>query len=118
MTVPWGEPKPRFFELVGERFISRPAATLQGRVDVYLGRTAGGLLLIVAGLLAPLAATRLAGLRVTRAQRRALLGAAAVLALAVLAWASAPVTGLPRATGLARPGFLAESGLRYALPAR
>lgn len=117
VTVPWGEPKPRFFELVGERFISRPAATLQGRVDVYLGRTAGGLLLIVAGLLAPLAATRLAGVRVTRAQRRALLGAAAVLALAVLAWASAPVTGLPRATGLARPGFLAESGLRYALPA-
>jgi len=71
----------------------------------------------VAGLIAPLAATRLAGVRVTRAQRRALLGAAAVLGLAVLAWASAPVTGLPRATGLARPGFLAESGLRYALPA-
>ncbi|MDX6659395.1 MAG: hypothetical protein QOJ55_217 [Solirubrobacteraceae bacterium] len=117
VTVPWGEPKPRFFELVGDRFISRPAATLQGRVDVYLGRAAGGLLLIVAGLLAPLAATRLAGVRVTRGQRRALLGAAAVLALAVLAWASAPVTGLPRATGLARPGSLAESGLRYALPA-
>jgi len=71
----------------------------------------------VAGLLAPLAATRLAAVRVTPAQRRALIGAAAVLAVAVLAWASAPVTGLPRATGLARPGFLAESGLRYALPA-
>jgi hypothetical protein len=71
----------------------------------------------VAGLLAPLAATRLAGVRVTRAQRRALLGAAAVVALAVLAWAWAPVTGLPRAPGLQRPGFLAESGLRYALPA-
>jgi hypothetical protein len=117
VSVPWGEPRPRFFQLVGERFIDRPAATLAGRVDVYFGRAAGGLLLIVAGLLAPLAATRLAGVRVTRAQRRALLGAAAVVALAVLAWASAPVTGLPRAPGLQRPGFLAESGLRYALPA-
>jgi hypothetical protein len=117
VSVPWGEPRPRFFQLVGERFIARPAATLAGRVDVYVGRAAGGLLLIVAGLLAPLAATRLAGVRVTRAQRRALLGAAAVVALAVLAWASAPVTGLPRAPGLQRPGFLAESGLRYALPA-
>jgi hypothetical protein len=117
VSVPWGEPRPRFFQLVGERFIARPAATLAGRVDVYFGRAAGGLLLIVAGLLAPLAATRLAGVRVTRAQRRALLGAAAVVALAVLAWASAPVTGLPRAPGLQRPGFLAESGLRYALPA-
>ncbi len=117
LSVPWGEPKPRFFDLVGERFIARPAATLQGRVDVYLARMAGGLLLVVAGLLAPLAGTRLAGMPVERTQRRALLGAAAVLALAVLAWAAAPVTGLPRASGLARPGFLAESGLRYALPA-
>src|SRR5206468_2031389 len=99
------------------RFIARPVATLQGRVDVYLARTAGGLLLVLAGLLAPLAGTRLAGVPVARAQRRALVGAAAVLALAVLAWAAAPVTGLPRADGLARPGFLAESGLRYALPA-
>ena len=99
-----GEPKPRFFDLVGERFINRPAATLAGRGDVYVGRTAGGLLLIVAGLLAPLAATRLAGVRVTRAQRRALLGAAAVVALAVLAWASAPVTGVPRAPASRGPG--------------
>jgi len=27
LSVPWGESKPRFFELVGERFIARPAAT-------------------------------------------------------------------------------------------
>jgi hypothetical protein len=117
LTVPWGEPKPRFFALVGERFIDRPAATLHGRVDVYLGRVAGGLVVVVAGLLAPLAGTRLAGVAVARSQRRALLGAAALVALAVLAWTVAPVTGLPRASGLARPGYLAESGLRYALPA-
>ena len=61
VSVPWGEPKPRFFKLVAERFIERPAATLHGRVDLYLGRVAGGLLLVVAGLLAPLAGTRSAG---------------------------------------------------------
>ena len=117
VSVPWGEPKPRFFKLVAERFIERPAATLHGRVDVYLGRVAGGLLLVVAGLLAPLAGTRLAGVPVSKSQRRTLVAVAGLLALAVLAWASAPVTGLPRAHGLARPGYLAESGLRYALPA-
>jgi hypothetical protein len=117
VSAPGGEPKPRFFQLVGERFIARPAATLHGRVDVYLARMGGGLLLVVAGLLAPLAGSRLAGVPVAPAQRRALFGAAAVLALAVLAWAAAPVTGLPRTGGLDRPGFLAESGLRYALPA-
>jgi hypothetical protein len=117
LAAPWGASKPRFFELVGERFIDRPEATLRHRVDIYLARTAGGLLLVGAALLVPLAATRLAGTRVSRAQRRALVGVAVVLAVALLAWAAAPVTGLPRATGLARPGYLAESGLRYLLPA-
>src|SRR5205807_138089 len=117
VSVPWGASKPRFFDLVGERFIDRPVATLRHRVDVYLGRTAGGLLLLGAGVLSPLAATRLAGSRVDGAQRRALLGMASVVAVALLAWAAAPVTGLPRATGLARPGYLAESALRYLLPA-
>jgi hypothetical protein len=117
LAVPWGASKPRFFSLVGERFIDRPQATIHGHLDIYLGRTAGGLLLVAAAPLLALAATRLAGGRVTRTQRRALVGAAAVVALAVLAWAAAPVTGLPRATGLARPGYLADSGLRYLLPA-
>jgi hypothetical protein len=43
--------------------------------------------------------------------------AAAIAALALAAWLVAPVTGLPRARGLERPGDLAVSGLRYMLPA-
>ena len=117
LAVPWGEPRPRYFALVGERFIDRPQATLHGHLPLYLERTAGGLLAIAAALLLALAATRLAGVRTTRVQRWALIGAAAAVAVAVLAWAATPVTGLPRPGGLARPGYLAQAGLRYLLPA-
>ena len=117
VSLPWGEPRPRFFELVDQSFIGRPAATLHGRVDTYLARLGGGLALVLGALLAPLAATRLANLRPSPGQRRALLTAAVVAVLAVVAWLLAPVTGLPRARGLARPGDLAVSGLRYLLPA-
>lgn len=117
VALPWGEPRPHFFGLVDQSFIGRPEATLHGRGGVYATRLAGGLVLIVGALLAPLAATRLAGVPPSRGQRLAVLGAAAAAALALLAWLLAPVTGLPRAPGLARPGDLAVSGLRYLLPA-
>jgi hypothetical protein len=117
VALPWGEPRPHFFTLVDQSFIGRPAATLHGRGDVYVARLAGALVLIVGVLLAPLAATRLAGGRPSSGQRRVVLGAVAVAALALAAWLAAPVTGLARAPGLARPGDLAVSGLRYMLPA-
>ncbi len=117
LALPWGEPRPHFFTLIDQPFIGRPAATLHGRGDVYAARLAGGLVLILATLLAPLAATRLAGVRLSHGQRRAVLVAAAAAVLALVAWLVAPVTGLPRAQGLTRPGDLAVSGLRYMLPA-
>lgn len=117
VALPWGEPRPHFFALVDQPFIGRPAATLHGRGDVYAARLAGGLVLILATLLAPLAATRLAGGRLSRGQRSAVLVAAGAAVLALAAWLVAPVTGLARTHGLTRPGELAFSGLRYMLPA-
>ena len=117
LALPWGEPQPPFFSLIDQSFIGRPAATLRGREDVYFQRLAGGLVLVLGAVLAPAAATRLAGVRPSPAQRRAVLAAGAVATLAIAAWLLAPVTGLPRARGLERPGDLAVSGLRYMLPA-
>lgn len=117
VSVPWGAARPRLFRIFGERFIERPAATLDGRLDVYLGRTAGGLVLLAGALVLPLLALRLAGRPLSRPLRRGLPVAALVAGLALLAWASAPVTGVPRAPGYSHIATLAVSGLRYLLPA-
>ena len=38
---PWGDPKPRFFELVNTTFLQRPQATLDGRLGDYEDRLGG-----------------------------------------------------------------------------
>jgi len=103
VSAPWGDPVPPFLERFHVSFLERPVETLDGRLDQYRVALGGGLVLLLGALAAPLAAPR-----------RQVLAAAGVTVLAVLAWASAPYTGVARA-----PVFdlLAVSTTRYLVPA-
>jgi hypothetical protein len=84
VATPWGDPVPASVETVSTSFLSRPGPTIDGLGSLYTHKFGGGWLLLVAGILAPLAAPR----------RRVLI-AAAVTAGGLLAWTLSPVTGLP-----------------------
>ena len=107
MATPWGDPSPPFIELLDVRFAERPLDTLEGRLGDYASFLAGGLLLLLAALLAPLAARR---------PRRDVAAAAAITAIGLLAWATAPVTGLARSPLVTPPDVWALSTSRYLLP--
>jgi hypothetical protein len=81
--APWGDPRPRFLERVHQSFLDRPRASLRGRLGLYSDNLAGSTVLVAGALLAPLVA-----------RRRVVLAAAAVTALGLIAWASAPFTGI------------------------
>jgi hypothetical protein len=101
VNAPWGDPNPPLIDAASPSFLERPSATLSGRLGDYADLVAGGLVLLIGGLLAAFA------------NRRAAVAAGAT-ALSVVLWALAPVTGASR-----DPAFvgIAISALRYLLPA-
>jgi hypothetical protein len=101
ISAPWGDAQPPLIKVVSPSFIERPDATLSGRVGDYVDQLAGGLVLLVGGLLAGFA------------NRRAAVAAGAT-ALSLVLWVLAPVTGASRDPAFAG---IAISALRYLLPA-
>ena len=99
---PTGNPVPRTMRVFDISFLSRPAATVKAVGNGYLDQIAGGLGLIAGVLAVPLVA-----------RSRAALAAAALAALSVLVWASAPYTGVTHVTALQQ---LAVATARYLLP--
>jgi hypothetical protein len=102
VATPWGDPVPEAVRAVHTSFLDRPRATIDLLGDSYLDRFGGGVLLLLAGVLAPLVAWR----------RRVLIAAAAV-AIGLLVWARSPVTGIAPSGALPETVF---STTRYALP--
>ena len=98
----WGDDVPRAIARLDVSFFERPRATLQGRTNEYLGAIAGGLVLLVAGILA-----------VLLDRGRAVLAASATALIAAFVWASGPFTGLTDDPVV----DLSLSTLRYLLPA-
>jgi hypothetical protein len=101
VSAPWGDPKPPLIKVVSPSFLERPDATLSGRLGDYADQLAGGLALLVGGLLAGFANRRAAA-------------AAGATALAVVLWMVAPITGASHDPAFAG---IAISALRYLLPA-
>jgi hypothetical protein len=111
----WGDPRPRFLELVDTKLVERLSATLDGRLDMYAGQLAGGVVLLAGALLVVLRGAVPGGL--TRPLKLGLLTAGGVTVLALLIWSTAPGTGLPTAAGLLFPETWPASTVRYLLPA-
>jgi len=107
VTTPWGDSVPPVVRFIYASFLDHPGATIAGLGHEYLTHFAGGLLLLVGAVLAPLAAPRW----------RVALGAIVVIA-AALVWARSPVTGLPSGPGMRESVFLSApiSTTRYLLP--
>lgn len=102
VATSWGDPVPELFTLLDASFLDRPGATLEGRVGSYLDVTAGGLVLVAGGLLAPLFAPG-----------RATALAALATALGALIWATAPLTGIADHPALEH---FSLTTVRYLLP--
>jgi hypothetical protein len=98
---PWGDPAPPVFDL-GHTFLEHPRATLDARWPAYRSDLAGGVVVLVAGVLSPLLS-----------RRPAVLGAAGATALSILLWMRAPFTGLPGVDVLEQT---AASTDRYLMP--
>ena len=114
VDLPWGDPSPRFLGAVDQTLLGRSRATLDGRLGEYeelLGGAAllllGSLLVLVAGLVAPL---RHAGLR------RALIVSALLAVASFLIWSVSWGTGMQISPELATPTGWSISALRYLLP--
>ena len=114
-ATPWGDPRPRFLELVDARLVERLGPTLEGRWDMYAGQLAGGVVLLGGALLVLVRGALGGGL--PRSLRLALLTAGGVTVLALLIWSAAPGTGLPTASSLLFPETWPASTVRYLLPA-
>lgn len=95
---PTGDPRPA---ALPDSLLGAPHRTLAGHVGEYLGRLAGGTLLLTA---APAALV---------ARRRGVVLAAAATVVGVLLWAAAPVTGR---SADASAAYIALTTLRYLLP--
>jgi hypothetical protein len=98
-----GDPVPPLIQVASHTLLERPLATLRHHVHTYARAISGSLVLLFAGAVVPLA-----GLR-----RKRLGVAAGAVILSALAWANAPVTGLPEIPALV---IGAESSVRYLLP--
>jgi hypothetical protein len=112
---PWGDPGPRILELVDTSFLQRPIDTLDGRLDVYSERVAGGWLMLLGALVVFLGA--LAARRMRRDLRIELVLAGGFALFCLFAWATVPGTGLPTTPGLFQPEGWPISTLRYIQPA-
>lgn len=103
VTTPWGDGQPRIMQLLDHSLLERPEATLRGRIGDYASLLGGAIPLLIGAFAAPLLV-----------RTRAVLGAAAVAALSLLLFSSAPVTGQGDSVLL---DGLALTSVRYALPA-
>jgi hypothetical protein len=115
VAAPWGDDSPRFLGMIDQSFIDRPFDTLDGRLADYnklLGggwiALAGGLAVLLLGLLAPLHDRRL---------RRTLRWAGALAVLGTLIWSGSWGTGLQTSPELPTPAGWPISTIRYLLPA-
>jgi len=114
VAAPWGDDSPRFLGLIDQTFVDRPLDTLEDRLGDYsslLGggwiALAGGLAVLLVGLLAPLRDARMRG-----ALRLA--GGAAVVG--TLIWSASWGTGLQTSPELTTPAGWPISTIRYLLP--
>jgi hypothetical protein len=114
-AAPWGDPRPPFLELVDTKLVERLSATLEGRLDMYAGQLAGGVVMLAGALLVVVRGAVPGGL--SRPLKLGLLTAGGVTVLALLIWSTAPGTGLPTAAGLLFPETWPASTVRYLLPA-
>ena len=99
---PFGDPVPASLVPADVRFIARPLATLDGRLDDYARLMAGNLVLLFGGIAAAALAPR----------TRRVAAASAVTAVSVLLWTDAPFTG----RGHDAAGDLSLAVTRYLLP--
>ena len=100
VATPWGDPVPASVKTVSTSFISRPGATIDGLGTLYAHKFGGGWLLLVAGILAPLAAPRRrvqAGFGFGVGADDLEVGTPGRVATAggFVVWTLSPVTGLP-----------------------
>lgn len=103
--LPGADPIPHIIDLTNEPLLGRLGSTLQGHLEAYAGRLAGGLLLVAAVPFAMLAV-----------RRRAVLVAGGATTLGFLVWLRTPGTGLPRSNLVFLPMGFALSETRYLLP--
>jgi hypothetical protein len=115
VAAPWGDESPHFLGLIDKSFIERPLDTLDGRLGDYrslLGggwiALAGGLAVLLVGVLAPLSDARL---------RRTLRVAGGLAVLGTLIWSTSWGTGLQTSPELPTPAGWPISTIRYLLPA-
>jgi len=99
---PTGDPRPAALAALPDSLLGAPHRTLAGHVGEYLGRLAGGTLLLTAAPAVALVA-----------RRRGVVLAAAATVAGVLLWAAAPVTGR---SADASAAYIALTTLRYLLP--
>jgi hypothetical protein len=98
---PFGDPVPSALVPADVRFISRPLATLHGRLHDYERIVAGNLLLLAGGFSAALLA-----------RTRLVVAASVATGASMLIWADAPFTGIGRDPA----GDLSLAVTRYLLP--
>ncbi|MCP9488560.1 MAG: hypothetical protein MSC31_01635 [Solirubrobacteraceae bacterium MAG38_C4-C5] len=102
LTTPWSDPAPPALARIDTSFLDRPIASLEGRTATYVDGLAGGLVLLAAGMLAWVLA-----------RSRAVVVASVATAVALLAWMSAPYTGVATDTFVDLSLFV----IRYLMPA-
>ncbi len=102
LAAPWGDHVPLTVGLVSHSLADRFRVTLLDHLSSYISNLSGGALLIAGGALIPVLTRR----------RTPLIASAAVL-IGTIAWANAPVTGLPDLPGLYGA---VQSSVRYLLP--
>ena len=101
-AAPWGTDKPVLIDAIDYRLVDRPRATLDGHFGDYVDQVGGGLVLLAAALLAPLAV-----------RRRQLWLMGGVTAFGLALWTVAPVTGVGDVASLSG---LPLTATRYLLP--
>jgi len=104
VDLPVGDPPIAAVSELDGRFIEHPLGTLDGRVGDYLDALGPGPLLLAAAILLPLLSR----------DRRLMLGSG-IVAIGVLAWSLAPVTGDPGSGPQA--AYFSVTGVRYLLSA-
>jgi hypothetical protein len=102
VAFPGGDPIPPFLERLDTSFLDNPGPTWERNASAYVDVVAGGFLVLLAGLIAPL----------TRPRKPVVIAAAAAV-VALCSWLTAPFTGF------AGDGVIDASAttIRYLLPA-
>lgn len=104
VAAPWGDPVPTGFlsKPTNVHFLARPGETLSRVGSAYVHLLAGGIVVLVAGLVAWVAN-----------RRREVVAASLVVAASCVLWTNGPLTGVTRDRAL---DPLVASSIRYLLP--